>query len=152
MGDPHRNRPFPKGVLYASGALILFTLALTYVGKTTGIGTVDDPATGAIQTLRLRFEDQPNGDVVARSVDGEILGVFPSGDDGFVRGLLRGLNRDRKLEDVDRDLPFELTLWSGGRLSLTDPSTGRSVELNAFGRTNVEPFAQLFSGLERGEP
>ena len=41
------------------------------------------------------------------------------------------------------DPPFRLARWSDGRLTLEDPTTGRRIELGAFGPTNAEVFAEL---------
>jgi putative photosynthetic complex assembly protein len=49
----------------------------------------------------------------------------------------------------DLDTPFRLTDWTDGRLTLEDRSTGRSVELRAFGATNAAAFARLLTA--RGE-
>jgi putative photosynthetic complex assembly protein len=38
-----------------------------------------------------------------------------------------------------------LTRWADGRISLEDPETGRVIELDAFGPTNGEAFAQLLT-------
>ena len=45
--------------------------------------------------------------------------------------------------EIDSGPPFRLTHWSDGRLSLEDPSTGRRIELDAFGPTNTAVFARL---------
>ena len=41
--------------------------------------------------------------------------------------------------------PFRLSAWSDGRLTLDDPATARHIELQAFGSTNTEVFAQLLT-------
>ena len=60
---------------------------------------------------------------------------------GFLRGTMRGLARQRVRQDADRDIPFRLTEWADGRLTLEDPTTGRMVEMEAFGSTNEDAFA-----------
>ncbi len=46
-------------------------------------------------------------------------------------------------------MPFRLSAWSDGRLTLEDPATGRAVDLEAFGPTNEATFVRLLpiSGL-----
>ena len=69
--------------------------------------------------------------------------MLPPGTNGFIRGVLRGLARDRKLQRIGTEPPFRLTRWVDGRLSLDDPATGRRIELGAFGPTNAAAFAGL---------
>jgi len=145
MSDPHRGQPFPKGVLYAAGSLVIGAMILTAVGQSTGIGTVMTPDANEVHSVDVRFEDRDDGGIVVKGADGAEISVFEPGSGGFVRGVLRGLARDRRLEDVGPDEPFSLTLWSDGRLSLADPSTGREIELNAFGKDNAAPFARLLA-------
>jgi putative photosynthetic complex assembly protein len=80
------------------------------------------------------------------TTSGATAGTAPSfGTNGFVRGVLRGLARERRLNDVGAQPPFQLTRWSDGRLSLDDPATGRRIDLVAFGPTNAGAFAQLLT-------
>ena len=45
----------------------------------------------------------------------------------------------------DRHIPFRLTRWADGRLSVEDPTTGRRVDLGAFGAVNAASFAKLMT-------
>jgi putative photosynthetic complex assembly protein len=74
-----------------------------------------------------------------------ILHIVEPGKDGFIRATLRGFVRERKLSNIGDATPFTLTHWSDGTLSLSDSTTGRRVSLEAFGPTNAQAFAQLFS-------
>lgn len=145
---PQPRKPFPKGVLYAAAGMIVCTLVLVAVAQTTGIGKVTMPSSTPVQVLELEFADAPDGSVVATASDGRVLAIYRNDGDGFVRGVLRGMFRTRKLEDVPREPPFRLTHWANGQLSLEDPQTGRIVYLNAFGPTNLQAFARLL-GPER---
>jgi putative photosynthetic complex assembly protein len=71
------------------------------------------------------------------------------GTNGFVRGVLRGLMRERKAESIGPTAPFRLTHWANGRLSLDDPSTGRHVDLEVFGPTNAGAFAQILAASQQ---
>ncbi len=75
---------------------------------------------------------------------GTTAAVLPHGvNNGFIRGVLRGMARDRKLRDIGPAAPFTLTLFSDDALTLADPATGRSIELGSFGPTNRQSFADL---------
>jgi putative photosynthetic complex assembly protein len=56
---------------------------------------------------------------------------------------MRGLARERKLGDIGARPPFRLTRYAGGEITLTDTSTGKRIDLGAFGSTNTEAFARL---------
>ena len=78
---------------------------------------------GAVQSRTLHFADRNDGAVEVTDADRHIVAVLPPGTNGFARGVMRGLARARKLEDVGQEPPFVLTRWADGRLSLDDPST-----------------------------
>ncbi len=150
MSDPHANRPFPRGVLIATG--ILLTLILLTVGtlRLTGYEPSSEPTGAVLQSRGLHFVDRADGAVVVYdAADESLIKVLEPGSNGFVRGVLRGLARERAANDVGPQPPFELTYWSDGRLTLTDVSTGRMIDLKAFGKTNVAAFAQLLESNDR---
>ena len=43
------------------------------------------------------------------------------------------------------DVPFRLALHTDGTLTLEDPATARTLELEAFGSTNSGAFARLLA-------
>ena len=71
--------------------------------------------------------------------------MLPPGQDGFVRIVLRNLARERIRQEQERHIPFRLTRWADGRLSVEDPTTGRRVDLGAFGAVNAASFAKLMT-------
>jgi putative photosynthetic complex assembly protein len=64
------------------------------------------------------------------------------GEAGFVRGILRGMARERRRLGKGPEQPFELSL-DAGLLTLRDLATGGQVELTAFGPTNAGAFARM---------
>jgi putative photosynthetic complex assembly protein len=128
----------------------MITVAL--VGAVAGriVGPTSEPEHGqAIAARDLRFEDRADGAVLI--YDGRATTPFEvvQGENGFLRGTLRGLARTRRSEGLDSSQPFHLAAWSDGRLTLDDPATGRHIELEAFGHTNADVFAHLLPGLDR---
>jgi len=93
----------------------------------------------------LRFVDRTDGAVVIIDIkQGRAASVIEPGQQtGFIRGVMRGLARDRKMRGIGNGPPFTLTLWRDGELSLRDTATGRDIELTAFGSTNRAAFAAL---------
>ena len=146
---PHAHDAIPRFVLISAGLLVAFTIGASVFSQTSGVGRVALPASTAIQTLHLRFEDQADGGVAIRDADrGDVIHVVKPGVEGFIRATVRTLAQARKRDDFDGATPFNLTRWSDGTLSLDDPKTGRNIGLDAFGPTNVGAFAKLIQDRE----
>ena len=98
-------------------------------------------------TRELLFTDQPNGSVaVFDAADrSRPIETFAPETNGFLRGTMRGLAQPRQRQDASRTTPFRLTAYADGRLTLLDPTNGRSVEMEAFGHSNEEVFAHLLT-------
>ncbi|UEM22862.1 hypothetical protein JL100_009000 [Skermanella mucosa] len=137
---------FPRGALIGAAALLAFTVSAATVARVSGLGTVQMPEAASVESRQLRFEDRTDGSIaITDARTGRIAGVVEPGTNGFVRGALRGLARERKRQGVGIEPPFVLTRWADGRLSLDDPATGRVINLEAFGPTNAEAFANMLN-------
>ncbi|MEY2622466.1 MAG: hypothetical protein RIT26_2286 [Pseudomonadota bacterium] len=91
----------------------------------------------------LLFEDLPNGDVQVRNArDGQTVAVF-AGEQGFLRGSLRAMARQRRLAQADMTAPLVLRALADGRLVLLDPKSGERIDLDSFGPSNKAVFAGL---------
>ncbi|WP_119169132.1 photosynthetic complex assembly protein PuhC [Algihabitans albus] len=146
----HHPKPFPKGMLWAAAALISFSIAIALIGRMTDFGTVRNPEASPRAAYDLIFADRVDGSVsIASAETGQPVIALDPGTNGFARGVMRGLARDRKLERIGRDVPFRLTSWSDGRLTLEDLATGREVEVNAFGPTQIETFVKIMEAAGR---
>ena len=131
------------------GAALLTGVTIASVGaaRMTGIGRQIVPVASPVESLALRFADGQDGSIaITDARDGHLIHRVPPGADGFIRGTMRGLVRERKRVDVDAVPPFHLTRWTDGTLSLEDDATGRRIELDAFGPTNAGSFAMLLEG------
>jgi putative photosynthetic complex assembly protein len=96
--------------------------------------------------MRLRFEDMPNGDVrVSQADTGEQVAMF-SGEQGFLRGTLRAMARQRRVTQHDRSAPLILRGLQDGRLQLVDPLQNLHIDLDSFGPSNKAVFAALRQG------
>jgi putative photosynthetic complex assembly protein len=132
-------------MLIGAGLLIAFSLLAAAYSRYTGIDTYP-PTAAKVATRDLRFEDRPDGSVaITDARDGRTVEVLVPGTGGFLRATLRGLARERHREDVGPTAPFRLTQWADKRLTLEDPSTGRRVDLEAFGVANVQAFSRLLT-------
>ncbi|MBK6689109.1 MAG: hypothetical protein IPG45_31870 [Deltaproteobacteria bacterium] len=145
MSGPSPAQSFPKGLLWAAFGMIVLSIGLTLVAKATGFGAVRLPPAQVVQATDVHFSDRADGTLAVVSLDGREVSALPPGSNGFVRGVLRGLARERKLESLGPAAAFRLTRWSDGRLSIEDLATGRRVDLGAFGHTNSQAFADLLA-------
>ncbi len=139
---------FPRWFLAGAGALMLFSLAAVATVRISGNGPEQKPARGKVERP-LRFEDRPNGDVaVVDARNGELVSLL-HGEQGFVRGALRALARERRTRDIGSEAPFQLIARQDGGLTLFDPATGQRVDLESFGSTNAGAFANLLNEGQR---
>jgi len=132
----------PKHIALVLGLVMLATLILVAVVRFSGVDIryADSPSQ---QVRLLRFADMDNGDIgVINAQDGSELARF-SGEQGFMRGALRAMARERKRRDIGPMDPFELHARTDGRLTLIDPTTHMRLDLESFGPTNAGLFAQL---------
>lgn len=138
------HRILPRLPLLALSLLIVLTLAGTAAVRWSGT-SAREPDAPALHVRQLRFADRPDGAVaVFDAGSGRLLDTL-HGEQGFLRGALRALARERRVRGVGAEPPFELSARADGRLMLADPSTGERLDLEAFGPTNAGVFARLLS-------
>ncbi|MEY3899338.1 MAG: hypothetical protein RI962_493 [Pseudomonadota bacterium] len=123
-------------------ALLLIGTFIT-IGMARLQGTTQEVAEPARKIRQLRFVDQPDGAVAAIDASTGQLVERYEGEQGFLRGTLRAMARQRKLNGVGAEQPFELILHADGRLTLHDPATGTKIALESFGSKNIGVFARL---------
>ena len=130
---------------------LVLLLGLTMAGAATArLWSVPDPApqTPVAMARDLLFTDRDDGAVAVHDPAGALVAILPPGTNGFVRGALRGLARERRRGDAPIAAPFHLTEYIDGRLTLEDAATGRRLDLRAFGATNAGAFARLLTARE----
>lgn len=144
-----QSQLLPRGILIGAGALISFAISAVVVGRASGIGDIHMPAVEAYQVLHLDFADADDGAVLVRDAgDGSLIYRVAPGTNGFMRAALRGFAHERQRDGIGRAAPFTLSRLRDGTLSLADETTGRRINLDVFGPTQVEAFAQLFAAKE----
>jgi putative photosynthetic complex assembly protein len=124
------------------GLAVLMLSIASY--RATGVA-IREPDSAAAVVRELRFEDRADGSVVV--IDhrtNQKVGAI-AGEAGFARGTLRGFARERRLRGVSAEHPLELVGRVDGRLTLSDPQTGRVVDLESFGTNNSGVFARLLA-------
>ena len=153
MSNAHTHGDMlPRGTLIIAGALLLFAFAAASIVRIAGIPPAASPQLmrqaqhiAPVKSRTLRFVDRADGAVVIEDAGkGGVASIIAPGQEtGFIRGVMRGLARERRSHGIGNGPPFDLTLWKDGELSLTDTATGRTIELTAFGSTNRASFAVL---------
>jgi putative photosynthetic complex assembly protein len=139
----HPSTTSPKG-LPIGWLLALMALTLGVVAWAQQQGwRVATPDAPTAWEMSLQFKDLPNGDIaVLDAQQGLTLREF-SGEQGFLRGSLRALARQRRIAEADRDAPVLLRALVDGRLLLIDPTQGARIDLDSFGPSNKAVFASL---------
>ncbi|WP_219894881.1 photosynthetic complex assembly protein PuhC [Aquisediminimonas profunda] len=152
MSGHTHSESLPKGALIGAAVLVGLTLAFT---GAVALGIVPGPVSAEqrreavhmpkLAVRDLQFLDQKDGSVMIRDVTrGTTASIIQAGSKtGFIRGVMRGLARDRHMRGLNQEPPFRLTLWANQNLALEDLATGRVIELNGFGDTNRQAFLDL---------
>lgn len=141
--------PMARGPLLALAAVAVMSVAATAVVRWSGPAAGAGAAAAAAPTLQLRtlhFGDAADGGIAVRDArTGALLDTL-HGEQGFVRGVLRAMTRERRIRGVTGSTAaFELGVATDGRLKLHDPATGMQLDLEAFGPTNAGAFARLLT-------
>lgn len=144
MSHHHHRQKIPRGVLVATAVMMLLSIGLAAGARRVYLASPPPQAAPAQESIDITFADRPDGSIaVHEASSGREVSLVPPRSNGFIRGVLRGMFRTRKLEAVARGERFHLAREADGRLTLTDPQTGRHIQLNSFGPTNAAVFHQL---------
>jgi len=144
--DNGMQHSFPRGPLLGLAAVLGFAVCFAAFSATTGIGRVEaqSAAPSNAASRDLYFYDRDDGGVtVADANGGAVIAQFEPATNGFLRSTVRGLVRERKRRELGPETPFRVSMEPDGRLLLSDPATNRTVDLRAFGPTNLDVFARL---------
>jgi putative photosynthetic complex assembly protein len=142
------HEPFPRGALIAAAALVGFSLLATTAVRLVRINAPSTPIAAALPApalaADLRFSDQADGSIrVQNARTDRVVATIQPGVGGFVRGVMRGLARDRISRHIGETPPFRLSEAQNGSMTLEDTATGRVIDLQSFGSGNRESFLQL---------
>lgn len=147
--DHHHDIRVPKEALIAAGLLISLTIVTVFAFRIGGLEPAAQVSAGAstVESMALRFEDGDRGTVrvyeLSEDAGEHLVHVVPSGEGGFVRGVLRSFARARRARGIGADLPFLLKLQASGTLVLEDPQTDQQIDLQAYGPTNIGAFRAM---------
>ncbi|ABC21419.1 photosynthetic complex assembly protein PuhC [Rhodospirillum rubrum] len=149
MSAGHRDPIFPRGLKIATLGLVLLTFGLIGFSRLTDVGHSTLPAATAEGSAWISFLPRENGDVAVVERDSaREIAILASGDNNFAVGMLRGLARQRARIGVAATDPYELTRWTDGRLTMTDPATGHIIVANAFGSKSAAQMNGFYDAAQ----
>ncbi len=152
LNNDYQKRFAPIGKRHFQMMLAAMLVTLLYATYITQFNTpTKEESATYLKTTNLVFKDDQNGDILievlpnetATTVTGTSKVLRFSGEQGFLRGTLRALARERRLRNLSPAAPFVLALDQEGRLSITDSLTHKGIDLEAFGPDNSAVFEQL---------
>lgn len=137
--------------LYLMGGIVAISLALTasvtfgfFERQSVPVEARAAAGTKAIQERPLKFFDEADGTVrIEDGTTAEVLARFGQGEGGFIRASVRSLVHQRRIRGQGAEVPFMLTEWENGDLTLADPVSGVNIEVTAFGSMNRVVYADL---------
>jgi putative photosynthetic complex assembly protein len=145
-----RPPAFPRNMAILMVGAVAWSLCAAAFSRVTGPAT-DNPTSERVVVMRyLTFTDLANGGIEIRDAETQkVVDVAQPGTNGFLRATLRGLAQTRKRDSLSEEVPFRLTGYADHRVVLVDPTSGRKVELEAFGSANVGVFSNLLTEPEK---
>lgn len=140
----HHELTVPRGPLLGAATLIGATLIAVAAVRWSGMDISTRSQAPVLAERALHFVDRADGGIEVRDGSTRITTVA-AGEDGFLRGALRALVRERRQFGIGATQPFVLRAHGDGRLSLEDPATGQRIDLESFGPSNAQRFARLLA-------
>lgn len=146
MTQNHDEIDVPRVALLGAAGIVIATIIAAAVGNYARVGRVEMPAAATLEARDIRFvAREDKGYDIYDAASDSLAGTVPDERAGFIRGVLRGLSRERRMNGAEEAAAYRLVRAEGGRLSLIDPETGRRIELRGFGATNFDAFERLMT-------
>jgi putative photosynthetic complex assembly protein len=145
MTSVSSRAPLSKLPLAFAFGLVVLALVLVAGARVSGFTPQQAVAeAGIVQSRLISFEATPAGEI--KVIDARTGAVIANaGSEGFIPGVLRGLNRMRRNAEADLAHAWRLDSLDNGQLMLTDTATGVSLDLNAYGSVNAQVFNQFLA-------
>ena len=138
----------PKALLAGAAAVALLAVGGAAASRVAGLPTVGArvEVSPPAAVRDLRFSDLPDGGVAVHdAASGVLVATLAPGTNGFVRGTLRGLARERHRRGLGSESPLRLLARMDGSLAVEDPATGISIDVGSFGSDNDRAYRRLLS-------
>lgn len=132
--------------LAGAASLVVFAIVAVSAYQLSDKGPDRVDLQSATQSVNLWFDDQDDGSVaVINAGNGFVIDTLEPGTNGFLRGALRSLARERRASGIGDEVPFSIHRMASGQVLLHDPATDRVIDLRAFGPTNRDAFARFLN-------
>lgn len=128
----------PWGV-YAALAVLsaIMLLGVALPRRHGALFPVTAPLTPLQTSRQIRFVELPADLLLVQDAStGQPIARINAGQNGFLHAVVHGLSVTRHRAGVALSQPYGLSLYEDGRLVLTDPPTGTSIDMEGFGPTN----------------
>jgi putative photosynthetic complex assembly protein len=144
VSDHHHEQKVPRGAIIGGAVLLVASMGLAANARSAHLAEPPPVQEPAREEVMLHFEDRPGGALaILEAATGREVTTVSPGTNGFIRGVLRGMFRERRRDGLARDGEFRLAREADGRLTLQDPETHQRVDLDSFGPTNSAAFAAV---------
>ena len=140
-----------RAMIRAICVLIIGVLALvsfaTFTGRTPSAVV---PEGTVVKSRMIIIEAENSGAARIFTAERELIADLSAKQGGFISSIDRSLRRKRVIADLPQRGPVLLTLDDLNRLKITDPQSGWSADLMAFGSGNIGAFAKLLNASKKG--
>ena len=140
-----------RAMVRAIVALIIGVLALvsyaTFTGRTPSAVV---PEGAVVKSRLILIQAEVSGAARIFTAEGKLIADLSAKQGGFISSIDRSLRRKRVIADLPQAGPVLLTLDDLNRLKISDPQSGWSADLMAFGSSNIGAFAKLLDAPTKG--
>lgn len=141
----HGEVTLSRGIILATGALMLSALVFGFIAKRTDIGATRLTPAAAVETLDLKFQTAADGVMtIINTANNAIIHTLDAKRDGYIKIVMRNLTMERQKKSLDETPHVKLSKLVDDQVTVTDVDTGRIILVSAFGPPNRIVFTDLF--------
>lgn len=134
----------PVGLMRAVVFLIVCSLTIVTAATISKRPVTSTPPVSAtVDQTQFVLDAEMSGAVRITAPDGTLIADLAPEQGGFISGVARVIEFNRRKAGLPMDAPVTLTRGENGRLAIHDPETGWSADLMGFGADNARAFARL---------
>lgn len=142
----------PRVPLIAMFLLVFVILIAVATFRFSGMPVVSSPPQAkVVAEASLIIKGEQSGAVSVMGEDGNIIVNLNGDQGGFISGVARVIERERKKINVSVNLPVKIIWRDNNRISIFDPVTNWQADLMGFGADNARAFAELLAKATKGE-
>ncbi len=140
-----------RAMIRAICALLIGVLALVSYASLTGrTPSAVVPEGAVVKSRMIIIEAENSGAARIFTAEGDLIADLSAKQGGFISSIDRSLRRKRGVANLTQGGPVLLTIDDLNRLKISDPQSGWSADLMAFGSGNIGAFAKLLDASTKG--